>query len=160
MIVVADTSPLNYLLRIGHISVLPSLYREVLLPSEVLRELRHPNAPTEVARWAGILPDWVVVKQSKLNQLTGLDGLDAGERAAIALAVGTNANVLLIDERKARRIAESIFGLTVFGTLGILSAAHKAHLIDGEEAFRKLSALTNFYQNADLRAAFLNSLET
>ena len=102
----------------------------------------------------------MVVKEPKFTQLAQLEGLDAGERAAIELAVESSANVLLIDERKARRIAESIFGFTVFGTLGILSAAHRARFIDGEEAFQRLSALTNFYQNADLKAAFLHSLKT
>jgi len=159
MIVVADTSPLNYLVRIGHISVLPSLYGQVLLPTEVVKELRDPRAPSEVVQWASVLPDWVVVQSPTLSLQAELDGLDAGERAAIELAVETNAKILLINERKARRVAESVFGFTVFGTLGILSAAHKAHLINGEDAFQKLSALTNFYQNAELRLAFLRSLK-
>jgi len=55
-----------------------------------------------------------------------LDGLDAGERAAIELAVETNAKILLIDERKARRVAESVFGFTVFGTLAF-SVPHTKH---------------------------------
>ena len=95
-----------------------------------------------------------------MTQIAELDGLDAGERAAIELAIEIRANVLLIDERKARRIAESVFGFTVFGTLGILNAAHKARLIDGEEAFQRLCGLTNFYQNAELRAAFSNSVKS
>jgi predicted nucleic acid-binding protein len=37
--VVADTSPLNYLLLIGEIAVMPSLYGQVFIPPEVLAEL-------------------------------------------------------------------------------------------------------------------------
>jgi len=35
-VVVADTSPLNYLLLIGEIAILQSLYGEILIPSQVL----------------------------------------------------------------------------------------------------------------------------
>jgi len=48
MIVVADTSPLNYFLQIGSETVLPALYQRVLVPSAVLDELAHPDAPTVV----------------------------------------------------------------------------------------------------------------
>jgi len=40
MIVVADTSPLNYLVLIGHIEVLPYFYRRVLIPPSVWEEVR------------------------------------------------------------------------------------------------------------------------
>jgi predicted nucleic acid-binding protein len=48
MIVVADTSPLNYLIRLGHPEVLPEIYGRVLVPPAVLIELQHPDAPSEV----------------------------------------------------------------------------------------------------------------
>jgi len=49
MIVVADTSPLNYLIRLGHPEVLRDIYGRVLVPHAVLIELRHPEAPPEVS---------------------------------------------------------------------------------------------------------------
>jgi predicted nucleic acid-binding protein len=50
-VVVADTSPINYLLLIGQISILPGLYDEIAIPPEVLAELKDGNAPPEVLRW-------------------------------------------------------------------------------------------------------------
>ena len=48
MIVVADTSPLNYLIRLGHLLVLQEIYGRVLVPHAVLIEMQHPEAPPEV----------------------------------------------------------------------------------------------------------------
>jgi predicted nucleic acid-binding protein len=45
MIVVSDTSPLNYLVLIGADQVLPSLFGQVLTPPEVLAEMQHAKAP-------------------------------------------------------------------------------------------------------------------
>ena len=39
--VVSDTSPINYLIRIGEIDLLPKLFGEVLIPPAVLQELQH-----------------------------------------------------------------------------------------------------------------------
>jgi predicted nucleic acid-binding protein len=52
MIVVADTTPLNYLVIIGHIELLPALYQSVLIPQEVHRELQRPGTPPTVRAWA------------------------------------------------------------------------------------------------------------
>jgi len=51
MIVVADTSPLNYLILLGHPDVLHEIYGRVLVPGAVL-EMRHPDAHQEVRAWA------------------------------------------------------------------------------------------------------------
>ncbi len=48
MIVVADTSPLNYLIQIDEVGLLPAIFGQVLLPTAVARELLHPNAPRKV----------------------------------------------------------------------------------------------------------------
>ena len=50
MIVIADASPLHYLILIGAADVLPALFQRVLIPDEVCAELRHPAAPPEVGR--------------------------------------------------------------------------------------------------------------
>lgn len=61
MIVVCDTSPLNYLVLIGEIDLLPRLFAEVILTPGVLAELQYPRTPAEVAAWARDLPPWVRV---------------------------------------------------------------------------------------------------
>ena len=56
MIVIADTSPLNYLIQIECESLLPQLYNRVVIPEAVRLELRHPFAPRIVRGWAENLP--------------------------------------------------------------------------------------------------------
>jgi len=45
MIIIADTSPVNYLLLIGEIEILPQLYGRVIIPSAVLEELSQKMRP-------------------------------------------------------------------------------------------------------------------
>ena len=59
MIVVADTSPLNYLVRLGRPEVLREIYGRVLVPRAVLMEMQHPEAPPEVSAWASEPPAWL-----------------------------------------------------------------------------------------------------
>jgi plasmid stabilization system protein ParE len=102
-LVVADCSPIRYLVVIEAIQILPRLYDQVIIPQSVLDELTHPHAPAEVCAWASSLPRWAEVKSATWIELAGL--LDAGEAEAIALAKELNAHLVLLDERSARRIA-------------------------------------------------------
>jgi len=61
MLVVADTSPLNYLIWIDSVVTLQQLYRSVLIPREVRDELLVADAPAVVRSWASNLPDWIEV---------------------------------------------------------------------------------------------------
>jgi len=56
LLVVADTSPVRYLVQIGEIDLLARLFEEIKLPSIVAEELRHPSAPTAVRDWMQDLP--------------------------------------------------------------------------------------------------------
>jgi predicted nucleic acid-binding protein len=47
-LVVADTSPINYLILIGEIEILHSLYESVVIPQEVISELHEGGAPVSV----------------------------------------------------------------------------------------------------------------
>lgn len=51
MIVIADTSPINYLILIGEIEVLPALYGRVLIPPSVHEKLDRPRTPQAVRMW-------------------------------------------------------------------------------------------------------------
>ena len=61
-VVVADTSPLNYLALIDLIDVLPRLYGTVVIPQEVLSELTTRMAPAGTVTTASVLP--VISKNS------------------------------------------------------------------------------------------------
>jgi predicted nucleic acid-binding protein len=52
-LVVADTSPVFYLLSIDHIDLLPQLFGKIFVPDAVRKELCHPAAPVLVREWAG-----------------------------------------------------------------------------------------------------------
>ncbi len=139
-VVVADTSPIRYLAVIDSLHILPALYQRVWVPETVLKELAHPNAPREAQAFTSPLPPWVDVRQVDASHLLG--SLDPGEAEAIALAQSLAAEVILIDEREARREATNR-GLFTMGTIGILEQAAAKRLIDLPSALGKLGR-TNF----------------
>jgi uncharacterized protein len=127
-VVVSDTTPLHYLILISRESILEELYGRVLIPPAVLLELGHASAPVQVSRWAANLPAWVTVA-SPMSIPERYDRLDLGERQALAMAVEIHADLLLVDDKVARRMAlrES---MEVKGTLGIVADGAKANLLD------------------------------
>lgn len=141
MIVVADASPLHYLVLTGEIEVLFALYGDVIVPSVVLAELSHTNAPPPVARWAAAPPSWVKVRPVTVAA-PKLTQLDAGEAAAIALAQSFPDSLLLIDETLGRSEAKRL-GIATIGTIGILRLGAERHLVDLEPALNRLLQ-TNF----------------
>lgn len=139
-IVVSDTTPLNYLLLIEQVDVLPRLFGKLLVPPAVIAEMLHPKAPAVVSAWARSLPAWAEIRAPKTN--LGLR-IGRGEDEAISLAVELADAALLVDDRKARNAAE-IRGLLTLGTLAILDLADEAGLLDFEQAIPKLLT-TNFH---------------
>ena len=63
MIVVADTSPLNYLVLIDEVELLPVLFGHELVPQAVFHELEHPKTPAKVRQWITHLPAWMEVRK-------------------------------------------------------------------------------------------------
>ncbi len=143
-LVIADTGPVNYLILIGYIDLLPALFEKVILPLPVRAELSATNAPTAVRSWTAALPDWLEVRETQPDFEVDplLKRLHAGEQAAIGLATDLKADLLLMDDRKGV-IAARGKGLRVTGTLGILELAAKDGLIDFPQAIARLRR-TNF----------------
>jgi predicted nucleic acid-binding protein len=152
LIVVADSSPLRYLIEIGAEELLLKLYGTVQIPREVLTELSRGKTPAMVRTWCNSAPAWLEVKVVTPNATLKFD-LGAGETAAIELALQSHADLLLIDDREAAGAAKSI-GLNVTGTLGVLLAAHKEGLADGRNLFDLLLSATNFYRTSRLISSF------
>lgn len=117
-VVIADSSPLNYLTLIGSVDVLRRLHGTVIVPQQVITELTDPGTPHAVRGWALHLPDWIDVRGAVVND-TALLHLDPGERAAIALAQSEPGALLLIDDA-AGRIEAARRGILNTGTLGVL----------------------------------------
>src|SRR6266853_6821821 len=154
-LVVADTGPLNYLILIEAIDLLPKLFETIFIPTAVYDELAHADAPTAVRAWAAQVPNWLEIRPNpdwNANDVTEA-ALDEGERAAIALAVAIGAELILMDDRAGVAVAYRQ-GLTVTGTLGVLDLAAERGLIDLAAAFARLKA-TNFRYRPEIMDALL-----
>jgi predicted nucleic acid-binding protein len=139
-LVIADTGPVNYLILIGHIDVLPRMFERVALPTAVQSELSNSLAPPAVQRWIADFPAWLEIAQTPAVPL--LTGIHKGEAAAIALAAAMHADLLLMDDRRGLRAAKQQ-GLRVTGTLGILDLAAQRGLAKFAQAVERLRQ-TNF----------------
>ena len=129
MIIVSNTSPINYLILIEQIDILRDLFRQVTIPQAVYDELSDAAAPDLVRSWISTPPAWLKIESVSIVSDAALDLLDPGERAAILLAQTLNADLVLLDDMKARRAAMSK-GLRITGILGILDQAATLKLID------------------------------
>ncbi len=142
-LIIADTGPINYLVLIGHIDLLPTLFERVILPSAVQAELTDADAPPLVRSWIAHPPPWLDIRETPGRQAGdgSAEGLDEGEAAAIALAIAIEADLLLMDDRKGVVVARGK-GLRVTGTLGILDIAAQRGLINFTEAIARLRRTT------------------
>lgn len=147
MIVISDATPVNILIRIGFIHVLPHLFDTVLLPTAVIKELSHPRAPQIVREWAAQLPGWAQVRSPNATG-AGATGMGAGEREAILLALEVGADLLLVDDHQARQAAKRE-GLFILGTVGVLERASQRHLLSLVDAVDRLKN-TDFRVDAKL----------
>ncbi len=155
-LIVADTSPLIYLVLIDHIDILPRLFETVLIPEAVHTELSHPLAPAPIQAWAASPPPWLQVKQVPTVAQDVLRPLDAGERAAIILGLAIHADLVLIDERKGTQAAID-HGLEVTGTLGIMQRAARRGLLNLADAFDRLKR-TNFRYRQEIMDKLLSEI--
>lgn len=150
-LVIADTSPINYLLLIGCIDILPALFQKVILPSAVKAELSDPDTPDLVRSWVAAPPQWLEVQHTTLPD--AVSGLGTGETEAITLAVELHADLLLMDDRRGVKAARGK-GIEVTGTLGVLSLADQHGIINLAEAFDRLKQ-TSFRYSQDVMDQFL-----
>jgi len=143
MIVVADSSPIRYLILIDEIRLLPELYGAIVLPVSVVHELTQGASPAQVRNFMEDLPNWATVRTAR-KEIPDLPArLGRGEREAIALAQELQADVLLVDDEAARLEAARRM-IPVQGTLGVLDlGASHGLLTDFPAAIQKLKA-TNF----------------
>jgi len=137
MLVVADTSPIQYLVLIAEADVLPKLFGQVFVPKAVIRELNHLNAPQAVRDFMVGRPGWLTIQDPR--RVDPIPGIDLGEQAAISLARELSADLLLIDDLDGRRAAQSL-GIAVTGTLGVLERAADHGLLDLRESIERLQA--------------------
>jgi predicted nucleic acid-binding protein len=142
-VVISDSSPLRYLVLIGHADLLPALYSEVVIPQLVADELQQPGTPLAMRAWMADRPFWLRVLSGVTQpKAVLLADLDAGEREALLLALELSADLVLMDDREGTEEARRL-GLAVTGTLGILDRGAERGLIDLAPAIARLRQ-TNF----------------
>lgn len=128
MIVISDASPLASLSYIRQIDLVHLLYGQVTVPEAVWHELiagrDHPG------RALVLDASWIERRTVQNHQLVLAlqKDLDRGEAEAIALALETEADLLIIDERLGRRTAQHL-GLNIIGVIGVLIDAKHHGLI-------------------------------
>ena len=125
--VVSNASPLITLARIGHLDYLPGLFELVHISREVHDEIVVAGAGRPGA--AGVMrADWIRVMP--VRDHAAMAGaferfsLGAGETSAVQLARELGAELLLMDERRGRKMASEA-GIAVMGCVGILEELHR-----------------------------------
>jgi hypothetical protein len=135
--IVCNTGPLIALSIIKRLDLLHSLFGEVLIPEAVHREILQGGASLSgLSAYRAI--SWIQIKP--LNQASDplLDSiLDVGEASVIQLARERAVKFVLIDERKARKVARTVYGLQVIGTSRVLVEARRGGFLESvSEAIR------------------------
>ena len=127
---ICNTGPLVALSMIDRIDILRHLFELVAIPEAVHKEILE-GGPIN----AGLLnyrkAEWIkVVTLSKPVDPLLRTSLDYGEAAVIGLAGDLSVNLVLVDERKARKIARTIYGLHVIGSARVLVEAKRRGLLN------------------------------
>jgi len=153
MLVVADTSPIHYLVLRQHDTLLPVRYERVVIPPAGLADLQRPRTPAAVRLWVTHPPAWCEGPPPRhpLDAQSSPKG-GAGEREAIAFAHAMHVP-LLIDDADGREVAERR-ARAALGTLGMVENAAIQELRDLPDALARLQA-TTLHARAELFQALL-----
>lgn len=132
---VTNTTCLIGLERIGQLDLLPQVFPIVFAPLAVQTEVR-------------IAVSWLTVQavQNPAVVATLMTQMDVGEAEVLALAMELGDVVVILDDKKARRVAEKI-GLRVIGTVGMLLRAKRKGVI------AEVKPLLTALEQADFRIA-------
>ena len=116
--IISNTSCLIVLDNIGMLDVLKELYGKVFITEEVSKE------------FGKTVPDWIEVRKVSDNKYLKLmkNFVDLGEASTIALAFETDDIVIILDDLKARKLAQKL-NLKITGTIGVLVKARKRNII-------------------------------
>ena len=128
-VVVADTSPLIGLARIGQLALLPALFGRITIPRAVWEELTQGAAEGRAGARDVQEASWIDVRAADPVAAAAYKLLvDRGEAEALALASASPDALLIIDDRRGRRIARER-GVRMVGTLGVLVLARRRNLV-------------------------------
>lgn len=132
--IISDTTCFIILTKIGELNLLEKIYGKVITTKEVAKEFGKK------------LPSWIEIKNpsDKYRQLILEMQIDKGEASAIALALETPNSTIILDDYKARKVAEKL-GLEITGTIGIIIKAKKKGII------KSIKPILEKIKNTDFR---------
>ncbi|MDR2589826.1 MAG: DUF3368 domain-containing protein [Oscillospiraceae bacterium] len=110
--IISNTSCLIILSNINRLNLLHDVYETIMITDEVAVE------------YGDSLPKWITVEPVKDKEKTKIisSGLGIGESSTIALALEQKNALIILDDKKARRLAKE-YELSVTGTLGVVVKA-------------------------------------
>jgi len=132
-VIIADTSCLILFDKINHLEILRDTFRQLIVTDEVAQEFGYG------------LPDWITIQpmKNKSQYLELSKNLGKGEASSITLALELSDSLLIVDERKGRKVAEEM-EIEIIGSLGVLMKAKEIRAIPSVKEMLNLIDKTNF----------------
>ena len=142
--IISDTSCFIVLQNIGALDLLREVYGEVITTETVAEEFGEE------------LPEWVKIEspKDKIKQILLELQIDKGEASAIALALEKQNVTVILDDQKARKVAEKL-ALEVTGTLGGIVKAKNKTIIPSIKSLLDKLLQTNFHLSKAIEAEAL-----
>ena len=138
-IIIADTSCLILFTKIDELDILDALFDEIIVTPQIAEEFGRK------------LPPFIQVKAVDSKETVSLynNSVDMGESSAMAIALEIKDALLIIDDAKARKLAQKS-GLSITGTVGVIVLAHKMGVLkDSSNIIGKIEK-TNFRLSQDM----------
>jgi predicted nucleic acid-binding protein len=129
--IVSNTTPIVCFLKLGRLDILKNIFNEIIIPQAVYEEVTaKPDEAEAISALTeyGLFKTRPVENKFAVSLLQKQIGLDLGESESIVLAQELKAELLLMDERKGRRVAVEN-GISISGTLGVLIKAKQMNLV-------------------------------
>ena len=147
MLIVADSSALIALATCDGLDLILQIYDDIKVPEAVYAEIVAPEKPQSDALGA-FLAEYVMTVDTTRWVLTA-GGLGRGEIEAMALYKQLSADALLIDDQRARIIAEHN-QINCIGTLGLLLVAKTQGKIEAVSPFIQKLRQSSIHYGDDL----------
>jgi predicted nucleic acid-binding protein len=137
--IISDTSCLIVLTNIGELDQLRKVYDSIVTTVDIAVEFGEP------------LPEWVIIEKvaDKYRQQLLEMQIDRGESSAIALALETPDSTVILDDYRARKIAEQL-GVSYTGTFGVIIKAKLNGAISSIKPILKKIKETDFRLSVDI----------
>lgn len=137
--IIADTSCFIILTNIGELELLHQVYGQIVTTLDIVIE------------YGESLPTWVeiVSVNDKYKQQLLEMQIDRGESSAIALALETPNSTVILDDYKARKIAQQL-GIEYTGTIGIIIKAKLKGIVPSIKPILEKIKQTNFRLSIDI----------